>query len=252
MAKMRKSIVILICFSLLAVMAGCGGGGSSSGGNTSPVAIISNPAEGGGFALGQVITFSGSGNDSEDGPLTVTSLVWTSDVDGQIGTGAAFTSAILSAGAHQITLTATDSGGAEGMDTVEILIAGLPDTGQTTSYTDTYGEDADYPINPPAYTKLDASGNAVATGWVMVRDDVTELIWEVKTDDGGIHDKDKVYTWQDAQDAQDSFIAQINDNNLVALSIGDLLKARHFEFFKLVLTHLKFVYPFWLFIIIGE
>lgn len=39
---------------------------------------------------------------------------------------------------------------------------------------------------------------------------------------------------------------------MVALSIGDLLKARHFEFFKIVLTHLKFVYSFWLFIIIGE
>ena len=44
----------------------------------------------------------------------------------------------------------------------------------------------------------------------------------------------------------------IADKILVALSIGDLLKARHFEFFKIVLTHLKFVYSFWLFIIIGE
>ncbi len=29
-----------------------------------------------------------------------------------------------------------------------------PDTGQTTSYTDTFGEDSDYTINPQSYTKL--------------------------------------------------------------------------------------------------
>jgi len=88
--------------------------------------------------------------------------------------------------------------------------APLPDTGQTQSYTSTFGEDSDYLINPPAYTKLDASGNDLpdsATEWVMVRDNVTGLIWEVKTDDGSIHDKDDTYTWQDAQDV---FIAAVN------------------------------------------
>ena len=31
----------------------------------------------------------------------------------------------------------------------------------------------------------------------MVRDEVTGLIWEVKTDDGTVHDKDDSYTWYD-------------------------------------------------------
>lgn len=44
----------------------------------------------------------------------------------------------------------------------------------------------------------------------MVGDNVIGLIWEVKTDDGGIHDKDNIYTWQDAQD---TFIAQLNNEN---------------------------------------
>ncbi|MEA3486997.1 MAG: DUF1566 domain-containing protein [Thermodesulfobacteriota bacterium] len=76
----------------------------------------------------------------------------------------------------------------------------VPDTGQTQSYTDTFGEDSDYTINPPSYTKLDAQGNDLpddAAEWVMVRDNVTGLIWEVKTDDGSIHDKDNKYTWTD-------------------------------------------------------
>ncbi len=89
----------------------------------------------------------------------------------------------------------------------------IPDTGQTTSYTNTFGEDADYSINPQSYTKLDANGNALpdsAATWAMVRDNVTGLIWENKTDDGGIHDKDNTYTWQGAQDI---FIAQLNAQN---------------------------------------
>ena len=48
------------------------------------------------------------------------------------------------------------------------------------------------------FTKLDANGNdlpASATTWFCVRDNHTGLIWEVKTDDGGLRDKDHTYTW---------------------------------------------------------
>ena len=98
----------------------------------------------------------------------------------------------------------------------------LPDIGQTKCYDDGnqiqcsepgeafYGQDGNYLINPPSYTKLDANGNDLpdaANSWVMVRDNVTGLIWEVKTDDGSIHDKDNTYAWQDAQD---TFLAQVN------------------------------------------
>ncbi len=88
--------------------------------------------------------------------------------------------------------------------------APVPDTGQTTSYTNTFGEDSDYLINPPSYTKLDASGNDLpitATSWVMVRDNVTGLIWEVKQNKDGTkdytnpHDADNTYTWYDSDPA---------------------------------------------------
>jgi hypothetical protein len=49
-----------------------------------------------------------------------------------------------------------------------------------------------------SFTKLDANGNdlpAGATDWSCVRDNVTGLIWEVKTDDGGLRDQDWTYTW---------------------------------------------------------
>jgi len=52
------------------------------------------------------------------------------------------------------------------------------------------------------YTKLDAWGNELADDaerWFMVRDDVTGLIWEVKSDDGSIHDHDNTYVWCDPE-----------------------------------------------------
>jgi hypothetical protein len=45
----------------------------------------------------------------------------------------------------------------------------LPDTGQTTSYTNTPGEDADYNINPPFYLN---NGNGTIT------DTITGLMWQ--------------------------------------------------------------------------
>ncbi|MFZ1640195.1 MAG: DUF1566 domain-containing protein [Candidatus Contendobacter sp.] len=48
------------------------------------------------------------------------------------------------------------------------------------------------------FTKLDNNGNpldASATSWDCVRDDVTGLIWEIKTDDNGLRDQDWAYTW---------------------------------------------------------
>ena len=90
----------------------------------------------------------------------------------------------------------------------------VPDTGQTKCYDDLgneitcpqpgkpfYGQDANYTINPLSYTKLDAQGNDLpdsATSWTMMRDNLTGLIWEVKTADGSVHDKDNTYTWYDS------------------------------------------------------
>jgi len=48
------------------------------------------------------------------------------------------------------------------------------------------------------FTKLDANGNDLsenASDWSCVRDNHTGLVWEVKTDDGGLSDKDNTYTW---------------------------------------------------------
>ncbi|MCX8043457.1 MAG: DUF1566 domain-containing protein [Desulfobacterota bacterium] len=90
----------------------------------------------------------------------------------------------------------------------------IPDTGQTKCYNNTmeiscprpgepfYGQDAHYIAPSPTFVKLDATGNPLpdsAPVWAMVLDTATGLIWEVKTDDGTIHDKDIKYESKDAQ-----------------------------------------------------
>ena len=125
----------------------------------------------------------------------------------------------------------------------------VPDTGQTKCYNvdgnviacplpgqPFYGQDGNYIINPMSYAKLDSIGSALpdsATSWAMVRDNVTGLIWESKTNDDGKadynnpHDADNLYTWYDnnlaiigsaggtpgnGTDTED-FIKQLNDAN---------------------------------------
>ena len=82
--------------------------------NQSPDANITGPANNSSFAQGASVGFTGTGTDPEDGNLTGASLVWTSSLNGQIGTGTSFSTTTLSVGTHVITLTATDSQGAHG------------------------------------------------------------------------------------------------------------------------------------------
>ncbi len=85
-----------------------------------------------------------------------------------------------------------------------------PDTGQSTCYNQYssipcpqqgqpfYGQDAQYDGFQPSYTKLDNNGTPLpdtANSWSMVKDNITGLIWEVKTNTEGIHNRDTTYTW---------------------------------------------------------
>ena len=65
-----------------------------------------------------------------------------------------------------------------------------------------------------SFTKLDANGNplpSTATHWSCVRDNVTGLVWEVKTDDGGLRDKDWTYSWYNPDSATNGGFAGYAD-----------------------------------------
>jgi hypothetical protein len=94
------------------------------------------------------------------------------------------------------------------------------------------GQDGCYSINPTCYTKLDENGNALsatASFWSMVKDNITGLTWEVKTNKDHVqdysnpHDADNTYTWYDTNAAYEGtpgdgtdtedFIKQLNDSH---------------------------------------
>jgi hypothetical protein len=98
--------------------------------------------------------------------------------------------------------------------------APIPDTGQTKCYDvvgkeitcpsvnqPLYGQDSNRIINPLSYTKFCRKGIPLfdsVKSWYMIRDNVTGLFWEMKTNQDGFtnyldpHDADNVYTWYDS------------------------------------------------------
>jgi len=89
--------------------------------NDAPIVSINTPGDDAIFDQGDQITFTGTATDIEDGDLT-TSLSWSSDLDGSIGTGGTFSTSALSVGTHTITAAVNDSGALEGSDQVVVTV----------------------------------------------------------------------------------------------------------------------------------
>ncbi len=90
--------------------------------NAAPIVAITAPADHGMQAAGTAVTFAATATDAEDGDLAA-NLVWTSSLDGPIGTGASFDTSTLSAGTHTITAQVTDARGAAGAQTITFDVA---------------------------------------------------------------------------------------------------------------------------------
>ena len=86
------------------------------------VALVHPGADDGPRPAGQAIPWIGSANDPQDGALSGAALVWTSDqLATPFGEGENFNQE-LPAGAHLVTLTATDVDGNTGVATVRVVV----------------------------------------------------------------------------------------------------------------------------------
>lgn len=94
--------------------------GTSTPTNNSPSVTISTPSDNSSFDSATVISFAGTASDTEVGDIT-SNLSWTSNLDGQIGTGGSFTNT-LSDGEHTITAQVTDGGGKTSSSSVTITV----------------------------------------------------------------------------------------------------------------------------------
>jgi molybdopterin synthase catalytic subunit len=99
--------------------------------NTAPTVTISAPANNTTVNQGTSVTFTGTASDAQDGNKTA-SIVWTSSLNGQIGTGATFSRSDLKAGTHTITAKVTDAGGLSGSATITLIVK---NTAPTVSIT---------------------------------------------------------------------------------------------------------------------
>ena len=129
------------------------------------------------------------------------------------------------------------------------LASPVPETGQTTCYDDVgnvinpcplrnqpfYGQDANYSNNPMSYTKLDVNGDVPSKNstqpWVMVRDNVTGLIWELKTNMDGHpdysnpHDADNLYVWYNSNPNTNGGYAGTPGDGITTFDTEEFIKA---------------------------
>jgi subtilisin family serine protease len=101
-----------------------------------PVITIISPVNGSSVSSGTNITFQGTAVDPEDGNLAP-NLVWTSDKDGPIGTGAGFTRTLTN-GIHIITASITDSGGNPASANSSITVGSTSNPTQVRASSITY------------------------------------------------------------------------------------------------------------------
>jgi len=94
--------------------------------NFPPVATIIEPIDGEDYLPAHVRTiFTGMATDREDGDIADADLQWTSSLDGNLGTGS-YLESNLSPGTHNIILTAMDSAGIAGADTITVFALSRP------------------------------------------------------------------------------------------------------------------------------
>ncbi len=174
--------------------------------NAGPSASITSPADGTGFNAGDSVSFVGTASDSEDGDLT-SSLSWTSDLDGAIGTGGSFTMSSLSSGTHVITASVTDAGGLSSSDTITLTVNGGPsasitspvdgssvNTGASVSFVGTASdtEDGDLTSSLSWTSSLDG---AIGNGGSFTTSSLssgTHVITASVTDVGGLSSSDTI------------------------------------------------------------
>lgn len=215
-----------VMMALAGGLAGCGGGdgGSSDEARYGVGGTLSGLASGGSVVVqlngANTVTLTANGSFVFGGTLT-TGTAYVVGIktqpSGQACTVAHGSGTLADRAVNDVAVTCSDTPAATGK---------LPDTGITASQcyaagSDTLvsctsaaakalnpaqdgmtGRDVSRPSNADgklgfSYTKIAANGStlpASATTWDCVKDNITGLMWEVKTADGGLRDVNKTYT----------------------------------------------------------
>ena len=174
--------------------------------NAGPSVSITAPADGSGSNAGASVSFVGTASDPEDGDLA-SSLSWSSNVDGVIGTGGTFSTSSLSSGTHVITASVSDAGGLQGSDTITITVNAGPsvsitapadgsgfNTGASVSFVGTASDSEDGSLTA-GLSWVSSLDGSIGTGGTFSTSSLsagTHVITASVTDSGGIEGSDTV------------------------------------------------------------
>jgi hypothetical protein len=93
-------------------------------GDKAPMIHLASPVDGDWLPAGEAVVFRGYASDLEEVVLEDAAYHWTSDLDGELGSGPTLWGIPLSVGPHRITLTVTDRAGNAVSESVAITIGG--------------------------------------------------------------------------------------------------------------------------------
>ncbi|HLD73181.1 MAG TPA: CARDB domain-containing protein [Candidatus Nanoarchaeia archaeon] len=109
-----------------------------------PVITINSPSNSQAFPEGATVYLDGKALDPEDGNIMGNALIWTSSIDGYLGSGGTIFTNSLSVGVHNLTLNATDFSQVSAVSVLSIIIEEstpiinitLPENNATFYYTE--------------------------------------------------------------------------------------------------------------------
>lgn len=138
-----------------------------------PIVEVLQPANGATFTVGGEVIFEGSATDHVDGALSDASLQWTSNLDGELGTGSSITISNLSVSEHTITLIGTDSHGNTADASISIqVLTNEPPAVSITNPADgsTIGDRTQVTFSGSANDPEDGFLSGGALAWTSSRD----------------------------------------------------------------------------------
>jgi subtilisin family serine protease len=162
--------------------------------NSPPTVVITAPGTGSTLSAGSPTTFTGSATDPESGDCTAR-LIWTSSLNGQIGTGGSFSTSSLSAGTHTITATASDTAGVTGQAAITITVVSAqppqpPPPTKTLSVSVVTDKSSYVNGNRVSFTATVTDGasriSGVAAALTLVTANGRQVNYNVTTDSNGI------------------------------------------------------------------